>query len=192
VFCLGSILILFCLGAERYLDLKYVQLTGKAATWKALALDLATLGATAGVFVVLANSFQPPPTGGKLVDADLSRDQSVFLLGLIILCVVDVVCLALQYPRLRRCDTQASNGSLPSAYSAHRIWIQTNMAMCAIFIALYHFETFVTGVIGVVGIAVVLVIVHLGRFLIDFGCGFKLYFPPEEPPASGSLLKSWP
>jgi hypothetical protein len=188
VFCLGSILILFCLGAERFLDLKYVQLASKRATWKGLALDLAALGATAGVFVVLANSFQPPPPGVLLKTADLALDQSVFLFNLVILCTVDVICLLPQYLILKIKRTVP----VPAAYSAHGTWLVTNAVMLVTFFSLWYYEPRITNSLGVAGITTVLVIVHLGRFLIDFGCGFKLYYPSDELPDPNLLLKESP
>ena len=199
VFCLGSILILFCLGAERFLDLKYVQLKSKRATWQGLALDLATLGATAGVFVVLANSFQPlpfadqPPTlGGRLTMADLSRELDLFLFNLIVLCAVDVVCLATQCASLKRQDEHGNKVEPSAAYNAHRTWTLTNVGMLVIFFLLYRFETSVAGIIGVAGIATALVLVHLVRFLIDFRSGFDLYYPMDELPDPGLLLEKSP
>jgi hypothetical protein len=186
VFCLGSILVLFCLGAERFFDQKYLHPTSERPNWGGLTLDLAVLGAAAGIFVVLANSFQPVASPFKL--DDLYKDQLLFILNLAILYGIDVACLLLQCITLK--IEGATGRSTPEhLYGSHRRWFFTNLFLTIVFSLSYKFSNEVTAAIGVFGIAVALVFIHAVRFAYDFGGGFDFYYPKEAMPDSKELLQ---
>ena len=72
-------MVLFALGAERFLDRTYLQAKSVVPTRRTLFFDLLTLGLTAALFVILSNIFQAPPASDKLDLGQLRGFQSHFI-----------------------------------------------------------------------------------------------------------------
>jgi len=168
----ASLMVLFALGAERFLDRRYLQPDSPVATRWSLFIDLFTLGLTAAWFVILSNIFQaPPPNAPRLSLGELRGFQAHFIKYLVVFYLLDIFCLAINLFR-GRAD--------PEHRRAHWIWIWINAA-CAVllFLANRYISDMALPLVGFSLIATLLTAIHMIRFAVDYRHTFKFYYPLE-------------
>jgi hypothetical protein len=179
----ASLIVLFYLGAERMLDIKYLQPTSPAPRRRELLFDLFQLGMTAVMFVVLAHSI---PENEPTLAAVLAG-QREFTLNLIILYVLDTLILIIQLVALISGVARSSRAG-DEALQANAVWILQNL-VCIAVIALCRTSCdnlwIPVGLLSVNVMALTLLALHVGRFFFDFLMGFSFYYPPARLDAAG-------
>jgi hypothetical protein len=178
-----SLIVLFYLGAERMLDIKYLQPTSPLPRRRELLFDLFQLGATAVMFVVLAHSL---PDGKPRLDAILAG-QDEFTLNLIILYVLDSVILVIQLMALVAGLARRSR-SVGDARNANAIWIVQNLVCLGVLVwsrSRFGAAWIVTPAFRINELALILAVLHATRFLVDFLTGYRFYYPQARLEAAG-------
>jgi hypothetical protein len=171
VISLASLIALFALGAERFLDRKYLQPDSPSPKAMTLFADLLTLASTAGVFVILANVFPAPAAQKTLKLDDLHALQSHFISYLELLYVLDIGCLVLNLYR----------GWNTTLRGAHGIWITINaISLALLYFVIAEIPDRSVPTLGVGLVALCLASLHIVRFFTDFLLTFRFYYPGEE------------
>jgi hypothetical protein len=170
----ASLIILFFLGAERYLDKKYLRAGFHNPSWKSLTLDIGCLGLSSVWFVVLGRSVSAPI-------ANLS--DYYFVWNLLALYVMDLVILALQYRDISR--TTPDCDETRTCAEAYTIWAIVN-ACCggAVLLLIFLFAPLMLSRSGDINLTIytttgILLIIHLIRFYVDFSKTLEFYYPLE-------------
>jgi hypothetical protein len=167
----ASLMVLFALGAERFLDRTYLQHDSVVPSRSSLFIDLFTLGLTAAWFVILSNIFQAPSSPGSLSLGDLRKFQSHFIRYLELFYLLDIACLGVNLVR----------GWGNSGHAkAHFIWIAINIVcVCLLFFWIGKISDGPVPYIGFSLVAGLLTILHVGRFALDYFFTFEFYYPTE-------------
>jgi hypothetical protein len=196
-----SLLILFVFGAERLLDMRYLQPNSEVPSWSSLVTDIFSLLITVGWFAVLANLL-PVPTvtnpGGDLprppptVKLDDLRDSlRLFFYALCFVYLVDLIFLGVQREKFKKQKPLVlSAPGAPkqlTAQSIHQKWLIINgLTFAGMLIISAHLMTAKDG--AYYGLASFgLGAIHLGRFWWDFSATFPFYYPSKalsSPPTA--------
>ena len=167
-----SLLTLFFLGAERYLDGRYLS-ADREASRVGVGFDLLNLNVTAVWFVVLSQSFPATSATGPITMVLSERHAAhlPFIGNLIWLNLIDLVLLGTQIARIH--SSEAETAERVSMTRAHWIWIAINLATLVALGLLWHYGT----VFSAIEVAAVVFTVHVVRFIVDFWLTFRFYFP---------------
>jgi hypothetical protein len=177
----NSLIALFYLGAERMLDRKYLRADSAVPKWGDLWFDLCTLGFSALLFAVLANSY---PYTSPTVMPEQIRDTLYnyfldFIILLIVLYLSDAILLFFQRRLVANDD---AHRELRRAYS---IWMGINVvSLVAVLLVcglIYKWSSTIERQASIT--AIFLLLWHVGRFFADFISTFRFYYPPDDLPA---------
>ncbi len=170
-----SLIVLFYLGAERMLDIKYLQPASPVPRPGELVWDLFQMGATSVMFIVLAHSI---PENATRLDQVVACQRD-FTLNLIILYGLDSLILLAHLPGLVWGQARiAAVGQ--NALRAHAVWLAINLACVPILIlARLHWSNSWIRAPGfsLNGLAMAMLVLHIARFFADFLSTYRFYYP---------------
>ncbi len=190
-----SLATLFYLGSERLLDTRYLGPDSPVPSRHGLLFDLASLGLTAGWFVILADTFPIAPATPYSADAvgiaskvaftaQVFESQMNFTHNLIVLYLIDLVFLVGQIIRL---TPEPSDPRRRRTRNAHWIWLLQNI-ICAWLFWHYRWDWWLStvdwGWITLNKLSLALIVVHFVRFIFDFCQTFEFYYPSDHLPTS--------
>jgi len=167
--CFASLLVLFFVGTERYLDKKYLRAASKTPKWYTLMADIICLMVSGVWFVVLAQSV-----------LGAARDILQFNYNLLVLYGLDFAVLLFQL--VTTDSTMPENATSDECKKAYRIWIVLNV-ICFVLVSILTFlvmPNLLTAYGETLGLALgalILAAIHIARFLFDFSRTFRLYYP---------------
>lgn len=176
--CFISLMVLFFLAAERYLDRVYLDKVDGDATWNGLGYDILTLITTSTWFVILSKSLPSEglgPNSKTLHINSFKLYDSDFVRNLLWLYAIDSILLAIQYARLRK--TKMNIDNIDQLIWAHIVWMATNIVS---IVFLKYAQTLNMFQSGPVALAILLLAAHLLRVVVDFQETFPLYFPVRK------------
>ena len=171
-----SLLILFIFGAERLLDVRYLEVGKPAPKWPGLMWDVISLLGTAAWFGVVANLLPVATSRVPTISIDQLREaQSVFITFLIVLYIADLILLLIQLARIGK--------SNPVASRAHRTWFGLNVLSLAALCLVQKYLSNVpdpTLYKDASSVTAVLILLHIARFFLDVWWTFPFYYPKKE------------
>lgn len=171
----ASLIILFFLGAERYLDKKYLRAGFHNPTWKSLTLDIGCLGLSSVWFVVLGRSVSAPIA---------NLPDYYFVWNLLALYVIDLVTLGLQYRDISR--TVPDCDETRTCKEVYSIWAIVNVCcIAAVSSLIFLFAPLALRGSGDFSLTIYimagsLLAIHLIRFYVDFSRTLEFYYPLEN------------
>ncbi len=181
--CFISLMILFYLGTERYLDRRYLGKKPIDATWNGMAFDILTLIVSATWFVILSHSLPVDKISSVnpiIRMSNFSVSHSDFVKNLLVLYIIDIGILIIQLIRLNR--TLKSSGDFSDNEKAYKIWIAINFG-CVVFTLIVICNNIF--VISGVFLAIVMTMMHILRFVADFSSTFNSYYPSGKSKDKG-------
>ncbi len=180
-----SLLILFIFGAERLLDVRYLEVGKRAPKWVGLMWDVISLLGTAAWFGIVANLLPVTTSKVPTIGIDLLRQaQSDFIAFLMILYFADLILLLIQLARI--------GGSNSVASRAHWTWFVLNaLSLGALYLTQKHLSNVPDPTLykDASLVTAVLIGLHIVRFFSDVWMTFPFYYPGKEysiaTPAAG-------
>lgn len=184
--CFFTLLILFVFGAERLLDLRYLQQNSPVPAWQALFGDVVCVLFTASWFAILANMLPvavgTPPLLGL---PELEKSQELFVSALAAIYLADVIVLWMQARRFSRESVANSEAQNWNRY--HTTWKRINLVMLLVTaLLLLYLESGVVAPmvylkapqeISVNAVSLILGVAHILRFLFDVARTYPFYYP---------------
>jgi hypothetical protein len=170
---------LYYLGGERMMDQKYLRPAADNPHPIVLWLDLAMLGLTAALFVVVANAIPPPPSpdqANPLSVKDAQRTILPFVHALAALYFIDASVLVVQAFAVSEEDEKLRS-KLRKAYI---VWAAINAFF---FLTLWRLPELIDSwppFLGIGALTVYIGLVALARFFVDYLVMFPFYYPLRE------------
>lgn len=167
-----SLMILFYLASERYLDKRYLTTDSPAATREGLAWDIICLVITASWFVVLAESI---PSKDDLIELESVRSlfmEGVFVKNLMILYAIDVGMIVIQLFKAQ--CTEKNDARKKDIVFANQVWILINLASISVVMPVFYNNKLD---LGSQTSAIWFCVLHIIRITLDFWYTFRFYYP---------------
>jgi hypothetical protein len=179
-----SLITLFYLGAERMLDMRYLQPESRVPSRFGLLSDLLSCGITAAYFVVLADTFPDfTPLGSVPAAIDVTQkieeNFTSFIHNLLVLYVIDSVLLLIQFYRAIINFSENRN----EVIFAHVWWLFLNLVTgFLLYVLINPIQNSQWSGIGVPLsiLAIQVAVIHIIRFFLDFLITYRFYYPPWE------------
>ncbi|MBP6111970.1 MAG: hypothetical protein KA482_06280 [Sphingobium sp.] len=187
-FVIISMMILFYLGSERYLDRRYLKNNSPEPTRIGLGFDIFNLLITSAWFVYISESF--PALSGDKIGAPIelgaeSISSSKFISALLSLYVIDFLILSVQLVRTKIKMIDNDNKKMISV--AHKIWMTINalsfiLASFVIYENILKFDAY--------QIVLFLFAFHAIRLIVDFGVTIRFYYPMAADSPTDNVVES--
>ena len=193
--CFFTLLVLFVFGAERLLDLRYLQVTSAVPSWKALFGDVACVLFTASWFAVLANLLPVAKGAPPLVQlTDLEESQKLFVHALLAIYLIDIAILWIQGRAFKKRSGQLNDHDELATEQKnweeiHGTWRRINVGMCIVMVlvAAYLNAREIAAYLNVPapaiyinGVSAILFLAHALRFVVDVSRTFAFYYPQKR------------